>query len=94
MNANVDLDAGLETNAMRIGAKCLTKDRILDFGKGGRGEGGEGGYLEALKANSKLALADGEGVAQVEPPVHVGVGKGHHVLLICTLKEVIKIMLE
>jgi hypothetical protein len=50
------------------------------MGKGG-GRGG-GGYLEALKAYSKLALADGEGVAQVEPPVHVGVRKGHHVLLI------------
>jgi hypothetical protein len=52
-------------------------------GGGEKGEGGEGGYLEALKANSKLALADGEGVAEVEPAVHVGVGKGHHVLLIC-----------
>jgi hypothetical protein len=93
----VDLDAGLETNAMRIGAKCLTKDWILDYGRGGRGGGGrggegekrrgkegrgEGGYLEALKANSKLAFADGEGVAEVEPAVHVGIGKGHHVLLI------------
>jgi hypothetical protein len=53
-------------------------------GGGSRGRGRRGGYLESLKANSKLALADGEGVAEVEPAVHVGVGKGHHVLLICT----------
>ncbi len=64
----------------------LMKKLWREVGGGRWGEGGEGevGYLEALKANSKLALADGEGVAQVEPPVHVGVGKGHHVLLICT----------
>ena len=35
--------------------------------------------LEPLEANSKLTLGDGEGVTQVQLPVHVGVGEGHHV---------------
>ena len=41
-------------------------------------------HLEPLKSDGELALGQREGVAQVEPTVHVGVREGHHVLLICT----------
>ena len=39
-------------------------------------------YLESLEADGELALADGEGVPQVEPAIHVRVRERYHVLLI------------
>lgn len=44
--------------------------------------------LGPLKSGGELGLGQGEGVAQMQAPIHIGVGKGHHKLGLALLPRI------